>query len=554
MFNATIVITISIIQGEIVESLLPIFITTVFIATVLNVMLKRFGIPTIIGYILSGLAISYLFGLQHIESDQLNHLAEFGIVFLMFTIGLEFSVSHLVAMKREVFLFGFLQVFVTGLLFTAAGYWLFGIGSKGAIVLGFALALSSTAIVLKILNENAEIHSGYGRVTLGILLFQDLAVIPILLMLSIFTSETHSVVALLWRTLFDAIVVFLILFVVGKMFIERFFDWITSANSEEIFLIAMLFIVVSASYIAHLFGFTYSLGAFLAGMTIADTRYKYRIESDLVPFRDILLGIFFVTIGMQIDLSTIFAWWYVILGLLIATMLLKALILFAVLIPFTQYRTSFKSALALCQIGEFSLAILALAFQNRLIDGKVDQILIITVVLSMVLTPFILKNIKSLADRFFKEPQPEFVMQSSGFSDHVIIIGYGPIGEKVAARLRNYGINYIVIEHEMDLVKKGEAAGEKIFLANAMQRQTLEALGVKASLAVIVALENAAKIRQVCEAIVGIDPDINTIVKVRNESHRKIIESFGIRHIIDASEEMADIITREALTCELKHT
>jgi len=257
---------------------------------------------------------------------------------------------------------------------------------------------------------------------------------------------------------------------------------------------------------------------------------------------------------MQIDLSTIFAWWYVILGLLIATMLLKALILFAVLIPFTQYRTSFKSALALCQIGEFSLAILALAFQNRLIDGKVDQILIITVVLSMVLTPFILKNIKSLADRFFKEPQPEFVMQSSGFSDHVIIIGYGPIGEKVAARLRNYGINYIVIEHEMDLVKKGEAAGEKIFLANAMQRQTLEALGVKASLAVIVALENAAKIRQVCEAIVGIDPDINTIVKVRNESHRKIIESFGIRHIIDASEEMADIITREALTCELKHT
>ncbi len=536
------------------ESLLPIFITTVFIATVINVMLKRFGIPTIIGYILSGLAISYLFGLQHIESDQLNHLAEFGIVFLMFTIGLEFSVSHLVAMKREVFLFGFLQVFVTGLLFTAAGYWLFALDAKSAIVLGFALALSSTAIVLKILNENAEIHSGYGRVTLGILLFQDLAVIPILLMLSIFTSETHSVVALLWQTLFGAIVVFLILFVVGKMFIERFFDWITSANSEEIFLIAMLFIVVSASYIAHLFGFTYSLGAFLSGMTIADTRYKYRIESDLVPFRDILLGIFFVTIGMQIDLSTIFAWWYIIPGLLITTMLLKALILFAVLIPFMQYRTSFKSALALCQIGEFSLAILALAFQNRLIDGKIDQILIITVVLSMILTPFILKNIKTLADRFFKEPQPEFFIQSSGFSDHIIIIGYGPIGEKIAARLRNYGINYIIIEHEMDLVKKGEAAGEKIFLANAMQRQTLEALGVKASLAVIVALENAAKIRQVCEAIVGIDPDINTIVKVRNESHKKIIESFGIRHIIDASEEMADIITREALTCELKHT
>jgi CPA2 family monovalent cation:H+ antiporter-2 len=231
-------------------------------------------------------------------------------------------------MKREVFLYGFLQVFVTGTIFTLLGIWLFGLESRVAIVLGYALALSSTAIVLKILNENAQIHSGYGRVTLGILLFQDLAVIPILLMISIFTSETTSVTRLLLVTLMDAAIVFLILFVVGKMFIERFFDWITSANSEEIFLIAVLFIVVAAAFVAHEFGFTFSLGAFLAGMTIAETKYKYRIESDLVPFRDILLGVFFVTIGMQIDLETIVSRWYIILGLMVAIMLLKALIQF----------------------------------------------------------------------------------------------------------------------------------------------------------------------------------------------------------------------------------
>jgi len=537
-----------------VENILLVFITTIFIATILNVFLKKFEIPTIIGYIFSGLAISYIFGLKNIETEELNHIAEFGIVFLMFTIGLEFSVAHLLSMKKEVFLYGFLQVFVTGMVFTLLGLYLFDLESKSAIVLGFALALSSTAIVLKILNENAEIHSGYGRITLGILLFQDLAVIPILLMISIFTSHTGSISMLLLKTLGSAVIVFLILFVFGKMFIERFFNWITSANSEEIFLISVLFVVITASFIAHLFGFTFSLGAFLAGMTIAETKYKYRIESDLVPFRDILLGVFFVTIGMQIDLRTIVDYWYLILGLLVAIMSLKALIQFTMLYPFVQTRSNFKSALALFQIGEFALAVFALAYQSNLIDNKINQILIITVVLSMIITPFVLKNLKTLANRFFHEPELEVVMKSTGFSNHIIIIGYGPLGQKIATKLKKYGMPYIIIEHEMDLVKLGEEQGEKIFLANAMQRQTLDALGAKASLAVIVALDNAAKIRQVCEALMSLDKNINAIVKVRNESHKKIVEGFGIRHIIVASEEIAEIITREALTCELKHT
>ena len=536
------------------EDLLLIFITTLFIATMLNVVLKRFAIPTIIGYIFSGLAISYIFGLRDIDVHQLHYIAEFGIVFLMFTIGLEFSVKHLINMKKEVFLFGSLQVFVTGILFTVLAHLLFGIEWKVSIVLGFALSLSSTAIVLKILNENSAIHSGYGRVTLGILLFQDLAVIPILLMISIFTNKDASVSQLLLETLGGAIVVFLILFVFGKMFINRFFEWITETNSEEIFLIAVLFTVVSSSFVAHLFGFTFSLGAFLAGMTIAETKYKYRIESDLVPFRDILLGVFFVTIGMQIDLMTIVSYWYIILGLLVGIMLLKALVIFGVLRPFMQNRTAFKTAIALFQIGEFALAVLALAYQNTLIDTKTNQILIITIVLSMIITPFVLKNIAAIADRFFHEPEAEFVLESTGFSNHIIIIGYGPIGQKVARKLRAYGICYIIVEHEMELVKEGEKQGEKIFLANAMQQQTLEALGAKEAQCIIVTIDNAAKIRQICETIMRIGKNINTIVKVRNESHAKIVAEFGVNHIINVSEEIADIITKEALTCEIKHT
>ncbi len=197
-------------------------------------------------------------------------------------------------MKREVFVYGTMQMFSIGAIFTTISTLWFGLEIKSAIVVGFALALSSTAIVLKVLNEKGEIHSGYGRVAVGILIFQDLAVIPILLMISIFTSKNSSVFELLATTLISAIVVFIRgSIIVGKFFIERFFDWVTTSNSEEIFLGSVFLPVIASSVLAETFGFSYSLGAFIAGMTIAETKYRYRIEADLVPFRDILLGVFF---------------------------------------------------------------------------------------------------------------------------------------------------------------------------------------------------------------------------------------------------------------------
>ncbi|HHB94403.1 MAG TPA: potassium transporter, partial [Campylobacterales bacterium] len=386
------------------EQILLILIVTIAISTIINVFLKKFDIPTVIGYIFTGLITMQMFDFGLHSQETLSHLAEFGIVFLMFTIGLEFSIGHMKSMKKEVFVYGALQVILSGFVFTALAHYAFGLETKSAIVVGFALALSSTAIVLKVLNEKNQIHSGYGRIAVGILIFQDLAVIPMLLMISIFTSENSSVSNLLISTLISAIVVFLILFFIGKFFIERFFDWVISSNSEEIFLGSVLLIVISASVLAELFGFSYSLGAFIAGMTIADTKFRYRIEADLVPFRDILLGVFFVTIGMQIE--PIIAWHYgfVILGLLVAIMLIKALIMFISLRYFVQDRTAIKSSISLMQVGEFALAIFALAFSDHLILSDINQIMIMTVVLSMVLTPFILNNIKYIANIMFKEP------------------------------------------------------------------------------------------------------------------------------------------------------
>jgi len=379
------------------DSLLAIILTTVVIATLLNVLLKRFEIPTVIGYIIAGAIISQLFGLTHEKHNEaLHQLAEFGIVFLMFTIGLEFSVRHLKAMRREVFLFGGLQMVITGNLFGAFAHEVLGIELKSAIIIGFSLALSSTAIVLKMLTERNDIHSGYGRVVLGILLLQDIAVIPILLMLSIFTQPERSVADMMLWTTIDALLLLLFIFVLGRWLLEPFLKWTLSADSEEIFLVAALMIVVGVSYIAHLLGFSYSLGAFLAGMTLSETRFKYRIEADLMTFRDIFLGIFFVTIGMQIEPRILLEHWLLIPILLVGVMLAKALVIFTLLSTFLQRRTALKSALALMQVGEFALAVFAIASQNRLIDPEIDQLLIITVVLSMILTPFIVNNLEGV--------------------------------------------------------------------------------------------------------------------------------------------------------------
>ena len=537
------------------EHILLILILTISISTLLNVFLKKFEIPTVIGYILSGLAITTIAPFGESSKETLSHLAEFGIVFLMFTIGLEFSISHLKNMKKEVFVYGGLQVILSGIFFTALGHFLFGLELKSAIVTGFALSLSSTAIVLKILNENNEIHSGYGRVSLGILLFQDLAVIPILLMISIFTSETDSVMILLLHTVGSAIVVFLIIFLIGKYFIERFFDWVTGSDSEEIFLVAVLLSVISASLLAETFGFSYSLGAFLIGMTIAETKYRYRIEADLIPFRDILLGVFFITIGMQIDIYAILEHSWTILGLLIGIILFKGIIIFAILQFFIQKRSALKAALTLFQVGEFALAVFALAHTNALITTELDQTMIVTIVLSMIITPFILKNIKPIASFFFKEPESlrERALAGGTYANHIIICGYGPIGQKLVQKFKEKNLLYIILEHDVKVVDTAIAKGEEaIYLANAAQRMVLEHFNINACTSIIVTIENEIQRQLICENIASFDPRINSIVKVNNAEEEEVISELGIKHIINGRNTIADILAEEALSCHIQ--
>jgi len=288
--------------------MLGIIVSTIFIAIIVNLILKRFHLPTIIGYILTGTIIAYVFDLHTaVNNHDLKEIAEFGIVFLMFTIGLEFSIEHLKRMKKEVFFTGTLQIVVTTAFVIIISMFVLGFDFRTSLILGAALSLSSTAIVLKTYNENNDIKKRHGQRVLGILIMQDIAVIPILLMISLFAAgDDKSISSLVFETTVAAIVLLVLLYVVGKYLLEPFFEHVSKTNSDELFVASVLLVAIGSSYVAHYFGFTHSLGAFVAGMMISETKFKHQVEADLTPFRNLLLGVFFITVGMQINLQIIF--------------------------------------------------------------------------------------------------------------------------------------------------------------------------------------------------------------------------------------------------------
>ncbi|MDD3344558.1 MAG: cation:proton antiporter [Sulfurospirillaceae bacterium] len=529
------------------DNLLSIILSATAIATFLNILLKRFNIPTIIGYIITGFAIAYLYNLGK-NNESLNHIAEFGIVFLMFTVGLEFSIKHLLGMKRDVFFNGFMQVALVGGIISLSAEYIFDIEQKSAIIIGYALALSSTAIVLKILNDSGNIHTVYGRKALGILLFQDIAVIPILLMINIFTVQNSSISDLLWQTLYSVIIVLALLWVVGKYLLNRFLSLVVWADTEEIFIASVLMLVVSASFLAHSFGFSYSLGAFLAGMMMAETQYKHQIEADLVPFRDILLGLFFMTVGMQIDLNIIVEHYMAILLIGLAVICLKIAVVYLIIVFQVGSRISLKAALTICQGGEFSLAILALASSSNLLDQTISQVLIIIVVISMITTPFILKNIKHIVNMVTKEPENgDFIINSSGIKDHIIVCGYGKLGQEIVYRLKKLNINYIVIEHDITLVKLGQSRDEPVYFGNVTEKTILKNAFIENCRAVIIAINNEKKLILLCEILQSFDKPIKVVAKASDYDEKKLLQALHVDYIINEGREAAKALLKVAL-------
>lgn len=536
--------------------MLGIIVATTLIALILNLLLKKIHLPTIIGYILTGTIIAYVFNLHNaVDNHELREIGEFGVVFLMFTIGLEFSLNHLKKMRREVFLTGSLQILVTALFVFLISRFVIGLEVQTSLIVGMALSLSSTAIVLKTFNETKEITKPHGRRVLGILIMQDIAVIPILLMISFFSMKGDaSLTYTIGKTVLAAIVLLSLLYFAGKYLLEPFLRYVSSTRSDELFVASVLLLAVGSAYLAYYFGFSYSLGAFIAGMMIAETKFKHQVEADLIPFRNILLGIFFITVGMQINFKVIYDYAWIIAILLPVVMGLKFAVIYALVRYEDNKRVAFKTALSLIQIGEFSLAILELARSQSLIDTTYSQILIVTIVISMILTPIILKNLSKAAAKLI----PEDVMMitnthnvSEDTENHVIVLGYGRFGQAIVEELKAFGQKYVILEHNVKFYQIGKDRGEPIVFGNAAQRHILNSLNITKSSAVIVAVNNPEVLYLICEAVRELTHNSKTIVTVTTETEKEHLRGLNLEHIVVATNQIAKAVVDEVMYCRL---
>ena len=503
------------------EQVILMMLATGAVSVILGIILKRFDVPPIVGYILSGIILVNVIGSNLENSHVLEQIAEFGIVFLMFSIGLEMKLENLIQMRRQVFVYGGLQVGLSILFFTLLAHFLFSLDFKTSLVIGGALSLSSTAIVLKILNDTNKITNYYGQNSLGILIFQDLAVIPILLVLAILSNSSSSIGNLLSDIILSGVVLLIVMVIFGKYFLNHILKLVNKAKAHELFIMIVLIIAIGSSYLAHYLGFTYSMGAFIGGMLIAETHYKHQVEADLIPFRDLFLALFFVTVGMQIDIQFFISHILEVFALSIIIMVIKALIIFGIIYKFVGKRVAFETSLAICQVGEFSFVVFTQATQSSILDATTGQLLTLAVIISMVLTPFILKNIKYITERFLQKANKDVEIGNTSkeaLENHVIVCGYGSFGKQILLNLKKENMEHIAIIDSYEFFENALEHGEKVLFGNPAQKHILEEAGISRAKAVIIALHDVENIILLSHTVKELNDKVKILAKVTKKS------------------------------------
>jgi len=530
-------------------------IATLGLSIVINIFLKKIGISQIIGYIVTGTIVAYGFDLRDVgHSHELEMIGEFGIVFLMFTIGLEISLRKMGSMKKEIFQNGLLQVGLTSVLVYFIAHYLFSLASASALIVALAFSLSSTAVVLSYLKSSKEIYTPYGQNATGILIFQDIAVIPILILIGFLTNEgDESVGTIILHTLESAFIVILFLFVVGKHIVTWLLHFSASSELDELFMGSVLFIVMGASLFASAMGFTYSLGAFVAGMIIAETKYHHKVEADIAPFKDILLGTFFVVVGMKIDVMMFVENFGTIVELFAFVLVVKTAIMFLFLRFYNTTATALKTALALSQVGEFSFVIFAVASAGGIMENELVSLLVLVVIFSMMLTPFFIPHINSLVEKLLhvREIEESDFSALDGRKNHVIVCGYSVVGKFVTHYLQERDGSFIVVDNSNKHVREALNDGHEVYLGDASKSTILDALHIEDAAAIIVTLENIAKKRLICEAVLQKVKHANLIVKVVSLEEKEQLSDLDITCIVDGKEEVAKVLVEKTLVCRL---
>jgi CPA2 family monovalent cation:H+ antiporter-2 len=535
-------------ERNMMDNILVIIFFAIFIATTLNILLKRFGVSQIIGYILSGTIVSYIFHFNGTNFHSLELIAEFGIVFLMFTIGLELNFEKIKKMKELLFVNGFLQVVLSASLIYAISYFIFNFSSTISIIISLAFSLSSTAIVLTYLKESKDIYTPYGEKSVGILIFQDLAVIPILLLITFLTNDTLSLGEVLLQTFLSALFIIAFMFTIGKKIVKLLLSMSAKTQTEELFLGAVFSIVIGTSLLAHEVGFTYSLGAFIAGVIIADTGYSVKVESDIISYKDLLLGTFFFSVGTKIDAIYFVNNIHIIFSVFLLTLIIKAAIIYFIIKMKSNKSTSIKTAISLAQIGEFSFAIFALASTYNLIPTDLSNLLILVTVLSMIITPFIVNNIYKISALFVKEFYEADKITPIKAKNHAIIVGFATLGRLVAKELTKEEISFVIISDNLRHVRLAKKLGYKAYFGHLDKKPVLESLKVQESSSIILTTNKELRKRLISSALLDYHPQAHIIVKIDSVNEKKHLKDLNITDFVDTNHEVSTLLVDHAKT------
>ncbi|MES2151657.1 MAG: cation:proton antiporter [Pseudomonadota bacterium] len=526
------------------------------------VAFRMLHLPPMLGYLSVGILIGpHALGLA--ENSVATHtLAEFGVVFLMFSIGLEFSLSQLKAMRRIVFGLGMAQVMLT-IIATMVFGWLLStrlppglkISWQAAFALGGALAMSSTAIVSKMLTERLELESAHGRKIIGILLFQDLAVVPLLILIPSLGQPPEKLVETLAWASFKAVVVLVLLLFFGQKLMRKWFTVVVKRRSQELFMLNLLLVTLGAAWITERAGLSLALGAFVAGMLISETQYKHQVEEDIKPFRDVLLGLFFITIGMLLNVQLVVANWWLVLILLTGPVLLKfALIALLAKLFGASDGTSMRTGLALAQAGEFGFVLLNLTAGAHLIDNYVIQLVLASMVLSMLIAPFIIAKSDQIV---MKISANEWMLQSLQLTQiasrtmatqkHVIVAGFGRSGQSLATLLSEEKVAYHALDLDPERVQEAQAAGANVSYGDAARRESLVAAGIYRASALVITYASTPSALKVLHLVHELAPTLPVIVRSYDDTDLDILKKAGAAEVVPEALEGSLMLASHAL-------
>ncbi len=529
------------------------------LAMLVILLFMRLKLPTIIGYLLTG-AIAGPYGLSLVgASVAVEVLSEIGVILLLFVIGMEFSLRSLMAIKKAVFIGGAIQVFLTIAATTLLTY-LFGFEWNIAVFFGFLFALSSTAIVLKLLQESGQVNTISGRTTLAILIFQDIIIVPFVLFTPMLAGESDNVwLSLVYLALKGGLVIVLTI-LSAKYLIPQLLFRVAKTRNEELFLLSIIVTCFAVAYATSLLGLSLGLGAFLAGLIISESEYSHHATGKVLPFREIFLSFFFVSVGMLFDVSFLFEHLITIVLLVLLTFVVKFIVAtIAVKSIGSSFKEAFIVGLSLFQVGEFSLLLAKEGLRFELLDNITYQYFLAISILTMTITPFILKKREDLACRMLNIPVPTKIKQRFGdkeevpmgeidndeLKDHLVIIGYGLNGRNLSKAAKSANIPYAIIEMNPETVREEAAKGEPIVFGDAANPSVLEHVNIHKARVIVIAISNNEATKGIVIEIRHHNHNAFLIVRTRYVNEIESIRQLGADEVIpEEFETSIEIFTR----------